>query len=375
MQTSTDPNFVFILRLSAIGDVLIASKTVLDLLEAGFTPILCTNQSCSDIALAIPRLEYCALLASSGQVSFFKIHVHENSGRKPSLEPISPAQAPWANCHSLSILDLQRTRRSQRFLRTLKKMHSHQTFQVYKVKKRTFVRAAIIAKSLFSRTQRSRALAQCAHSTSRDMRVCDLNHQAACAFANNEILRTHQKIVAHGDCKKILSPEFCSTPYVVLFPGASLPLKAWPEPHFTELAHGILKNTNANIVVIGGKDEIEIGNKICQSLPQNRVRNLAGSLSLGDSLLVIAHASHVVSGDSFPGHACDQLGVPATILFGATSPQFGFAPENPIVQVRWLALGCSPCTRHGKGKCRFKNLLCLKNIPPETVLKDVLISL
>jgi heptosyltransferase-2 len=160
-------------------------------------------------------------------------------------------------------------------------------------------------------------------------------------------------------------------PYVVLFPGASGPLKMWGMERFSELVSFVHKQANVRFVVIGGKEEISAGEALERAHP-GTVLNLAGRLKVGETLAVIAAARYVVTGDSFPAHAADALGIPASVLFGATTPWFGFAPLSPAVRLHYLNLSCSPCTRHGKGRCRFGNLRCMGGISAASVGAEVL---
>ena len=171
-------------------------------------------------------------------------------------------------------------------------------------------------------------------------------------------------------------PPLVGTPldinaYVVLFPGASGPLKEWPAEKLLEWINLILSKTNKKIVLCGGKDVLEIGAKLTKSIPTERLWNAIAHCSLAETLAIIAHASHVVSGDTFAGHAADAFGVPASVLFGATSPQFGFVPPGSGSKILYAHMSCSPCTRHGKGTCRFGNKMCLQNIAAEDVFYDV----
>ena len=82
--------------------------------------------------------------------------------------------------------------------------------------------------------------------------------------------------------------------------------------------------------------------------------------------------SQIVTNDSFPAHAAQAFEIPATVLFGATSPYFGFAPKAPQIHVETLNLACSPCTRHGNRQCPYKNLKCLTGISANHVFKQIL---
>ena len=64
--------------------------------------------------------------------------------------------------------------------------------------------------------------------------------------------------------------------------------------------------------------------------------------------------------------------IPASVLFGATSPLFGFVPIYEKISIEYMNLSCSPCSRHGKGFCRFKNLKCLQDIDTLNIFNHIL---
>ncbi len=373
---------VFVVRLSAIGDTLIAAKTILNLIASGYIPVFCTHQNCTDVVLSIPGLRYCALSNEKHEIAFYQIV--KQSNEQMLLEPTtSKVLLDSVNSTSLTALDLQNTRRSKRFLRILKNIIKPARIETHTVHKRSLYRICLVAKSFFSRTQHARNTNNASGSLyilpQTIRRIANLNHSATRQAIGTEIQKTTTHIVPKSPrpelLLELLPQNFHNKNYVLICPGASLPLKSWGDENFAKLCLIISQQTDANIIIIGGKEELEMGNTIIQNIPVHRAVNLAGKLALGDSLTLLSKAQYVVSGDSFPGHACDLLGVPATILFGATSPHFGFTPEATNIRIRWLNLSCSPCTRHGRGKCRFKNRACLTNIKPEDVANDILDSL
>ncbi len=372
MQAATTSEFVFVVRLSAIGDTLIAAQSVLDIVASGHKPILCTNPNCLDVALAIPGLEYCVLNTPQNAPSCFKF-VSTPGGRTKEAFPLENLQSLLGK--SATVLDLQNTRRSKRFVKALKQSLSPTHLSIQTVQKYTLHRAFLVAKSFLARKQKQRnARGSLFVPPTNFHRVSNLNRVLVEKFLQRSLEKTGHRILPSQPLPETENAGFWKTPYVVLCPGASFPLKSWDAAHFAQLAQAIVQQTNYAIVVLGGPDDTETGTQIIHTLSTQRAQNLAGKLSLGQSLTVLAQAHYVVSGDSFPGHACNLLGVPATLLFGATSPAFGFVPEAANIRVRWLGLSCSPCTRHGRGKCRFGNRRCLDEIKPEDVLQDVLNS-
>ena len=125
-----------------------------------------------------------------------------------------------------------------------------------------------------------------------------------------------------------------------------------------------------NVVLCGSKLEIDIG--IYLDFPKNnRVLNLIDKTNLQEVLNLISQSKYVVANDSFAAHAAEMFGVPATVLFGSTTPKFGFISKSEKITVEYLNLACSPCTRHGKNKCRFENLKCLTDISAEKVFENI----
>jgi ADP-heptose:LPS heptosyltransferase len=373
VPATTTPQFVFVVRLSAIGDTLIAAQSVLDIVAQGHTPILCTNPNCLDVALAIPGLEYCILNTPQHGPSCYKL-VSTPTGR--AKEPIALKTLQNLLGKSATVLDLQSTRRSKRFMKALKQSLNPTHLTIHSVQKHTLHRAFLVAKSFFARKQTQRNAQGSLFIVPANLhRVSNLNRAVVEKFLQKSLEKTEHRILPSEPLPETENTRFWEAPYAVLCPGASLPLKSWDAAHFAQLASLIEQQTNLGIVVLGGPDDAETGSKIIHALSTQRAQNFAGKLSLGQSLTVLARARYVVSGDSFPGHACNLLGVPATLLFGATSPAFGFVPEASNIRVRWRELSCSPCTRHGRGKCRFGNRRCLVEIKPEDVLQDLLFEM
>ncbi len=136
-------------------------------------------------------------------------------------------------------------------------------------------------------------------------------------------------------------------PLVVLNPNAgTLSLeRRWPRGSFAELARRLIRYDRAHVVLVGAKAErewtsaVELG---AGSLPEGRILNLAGELSIGGLSALLTRADAFVSNDSGPMHLAAALGAPTLGLFG---------PETPVMysplgaRARWIYKppSCSPC--------------------------------
>jgi ADP-heptose:LPS heptosyltransferase len=158
-------------------------------------------------------------------------------------------------------------------------------------------------------------------------------------------------------------------PDCVLFTGASLPLKRWPHENAREFIETLLA-AGKKVTLAGGKAEQQAASQLAAACPG--AADLTGTLSLGETIDLIAHARFVVTPDSFPGHVCDLVKTPCLILFGATSTGFGFVPPSEHAWVAQHKTGCSPCSRHGRGNCRFGNNACMRQLTGKTIALEVL---
>ncbi|MBE0577404.1 MAG: glycosyltransferase family 9 protein [Desulfuromonadales bacterium] len=131
-------------------------------------------------------------------------------------------------------------------------------------------------------------------------------------------------------------------PFVVIFPGASIPERCWGAEKFQQLAIRFLDEGFA-VVVVGGKQEIAAGNAIAAG---SSALNLADKTSLSGTAGILKRSQLLVSGDSGVLHLGVGLGKPTVSLFGPGIAA-KWAPRGEQHIVINHKLPCSPCTRFG----------------------------
>jgi ADP-heptose:LPS heptosyltransferase len=121
-------------------------------------------------------------------------------------------------------------------------------------------------------------------------------------------------------------------PYALLAPGASpgRPRKRWPLDGFVELARA-LEASGVTPVVIGGAQEIALGEAIARAVPSAVVT--AGRTSLVQLAALGARAALVVGNDTGPAYLAAFAGAPALILFSSDSDPALCAPRTGHVTV------------------------------------------
>ncbi|MBF0160239.1 MAG: lipopolysaccharide heptosyltransferase II [Magnetococcales bacterium] len=157
-----------------------------------------------------------------------------------------------------------------------------------------------------------------------------------------------------------LSPD---RPLAILCPGAAYgPAKRWPLSHYGEVARH-LTATGWQVVILGSQQEKPDGEQI-QTMSHHSVHNLAGQLSLAQSIALLSRADLVISNDSGLMHVAAALQRRLIALFGSSDP-YHTPPLSDQATILYRQLACSPCLRRD---CRYGTLHCLTEIRPETII-------
>jgi heptosyltransferase-2 len=159
---------------------------------------------------------------------------------------------------------------------------------------------------------------------------------------------------------------------IAVAPGSVWNTKRWLKEGFIELVDKLTAK-GLHVILIGGSDDAELCNQIYLSVPSKNVYSAAGKFTFLQSAELISRCKLLVSNDSAPMHIACAVRTPVVAIFGATSPQFGFAPfgEHNVV-VETLGLSCRPCSIHGTDKCPIGTFDCMKRITSDHVLNKVL---
>jgi len=155
-------------------------------------------------------------------------------------------------------------------------------------------------------------------------------------------------------------------------PGAAHPTKQAP----AEMIQNILDDVKASLpggesqrggpvglVFYGDNKDRQVALKLLESLQwPGPVLNLAGRLSLWETAVALRETSCLLSNDSSLGHIAEAVDTPVAVLFGPTAESFGFAPRMRQSRAFSAAIGCRPCSKHGKVACRYGDKLCFTAI-------------
>jgi heptosyltransferase-2 len=152
---------------------------------------------------------------------------------------------------------------------------------------------------------------------------------------------------------------------IALAPSAAWELKRWPIEYWVKLIQLLPLQ---QFTLLGGPDD-----RFCQEIADSapdRTLNLAGKLSWLESSKALDLSRALVSGDTGLMHISDFLGKPTIALIGPSA--FGY-PSRSKSHVLEIELPCKPCSKDGRGKCRYSEYKhCMLSIKPEQVAQKLL---
>jgi heptosyltransferase II len=157
---------------------------------------------------------------------------------------------------------------------------------------------------------------------------------------------------------------------IILFPGASCPSKRWALERFSMLAARLREYGDPQIVIVGGPDDVYLGQALCEHTHDQELIDLTGKLGLRELACLFKRARLIISNDSGPAHLGASVGAAVLSIFGRNDP--GLSPQ------RWRPLGkrsfyihknvgCSLCKAHD---CQ-RGFYCLHAISVQDVLSFI----
>lgn len=152
--------------------------------------------------------------------------------------------------------------------------------------------------------------------------------------------------------------------YAVICPFTTRPQKHWREERWPLLAGVLAAEHTLKVVMLGGPGDVEAAARIQAAHPA--IINLAGRCSLTQSAALIKHAALLVGVDTGLTHMGIAFAVPTVALFGSTCPYLNTTRAN--ARVIYHRLECSPCRRSPTCAGDFT---CMKNIEVAEVMQTV----
>lgn len=155
-------------------------------------------------------------------------------------------------------------------------------------------------------------------------------------------------------------PSDFSPKYVAFVIGATYFTKKLPIEKIIDL----IGRLDAQIVLVGGKQEQAEGQEIAQHFPQ-KVLNTCGQYNLHESTLLVKNAALVIAHDTGLMHISCAFEKDLIMLWGGTAlslQYYHFYPDqakNQVYDAQVSGLSCQPCSHFGLKKCPKGHFKCM----------------
>ncbi|HJU54822.1 MAG TPA: lipopolysaccharide heptosyltransferase II [Pyrinomonadaceae bacterium] len=129
---------------------------------------------------------------------------------------------------------------------------------------------------------------------------------------------------------------------VALCPGSTNSrAKRWPAERYSALADRFVRETGAEVLLVGSADELEVSREV-EARMSEEAHVLTGRTNLAQAVAVLSLVDLLVTNDTGPAHIASALGRPTLVIFGPTDPRTTrpFAPAAEIVR---RPPDCAPC--------------------------------
>ena len=159
---------------------------------------------------------------------------------------------------------------------------------------------------------------------------------------------------------------------VVMAPGSKHFTKRWPPSHFVRLIQMIYDRIGWKTLLLGAPEERSLLQHIIGSAGDNLAIGLPRELRLLEAAAFIQKARLFISNDSGLMHLAAAFQVPQIAIFGSTTRELGFFPINPrAVVVENPDIACRPCHHIGRATCPKSHFRCMTTLTPERVWQAI----
>lgn len=168
--------------------------------------------------------------------------------------------------------------------------------------------------------------------------------------------------------------------YICLQPGAAnmlLTAKRWDIEKFVTLVNRITDEMGIDIVLLGDKNEMVIGEFFLGGVAQGqKIHPLFGETTVKEVAAIIQNSKLLLCNDSGLMHVAVAVGTPLVAIYGPTDYR-RTAPRSEKATIIRQDMPCSPCIQFGGEKkareCKHWN--CMNGISVEEVLAAVSVKL
>jgi len=149
--------------------------------------------------------------------------------------------------------------------------------------------------------------------------------------------------------------------------GSDRKTRLWTEEYFADVIKYVRDKYNAYSILLGGKNDKEIAEKILSFSSKEEILDLTGKTDIEDLIKIIAKMTFVISVNSAVMHIAANSKIPTIGLIGPgeLDRDRPNGEENKIFLVQ-KNVGCNPCNHY---ECPLNNKRCMIEIKPDDVIQ------
>lgn len=165
-------------------------------------------------------------------------------------------------------------------------------------------------------------------------------------------------------------PENFQKGFIAFAIGGQHATKRLPE----EKIMNICRKLEQPVILLGGKEDVNTGEKISSYVGRDKVYNACGKYNIQQSASIIKQAHKVITHDTGLMHIAAAFKKDIISVWGNTIPEFGMSPylageKSSIIEVK--NLNCRPCSKIGFNKCPKKHFYCMNLIDENDIVEAV----
>lgn len=153
--------------------------------------------------------------------------------------------------------------------------------------------------------------------------------------------------------------------YAVICPFTTRAQKHWVDDYWVELVTALQREFSFRVVMLGGPDDAEHARLLVEK-SEDALINLVGRTSLLHAVAIIDKAALLVGVDTGLTHVGVAKKVPTVAIFGSTRPYL--ETDSSLATVLYEDMSCSPCRRRPTCGGEFT---CMKKITAAKVMNTI----
>ena len=154
---------------------------------------------------------------------------------------------------------------------------------------------------------------------------------------------------------------------ILLAPGAGRATKRWPVERFAELARRLTAEGERTLVV-GSSAERPLLEAVAAGGGSTEICAVSDPAELPP---LVARCPLALTNDSGLLHVAEACGADVVALFGPTHPALGFTPLGSRSVAVHTGISCSPCDVHGPERCPKGHHRCMVDLSVDRVMAEL----